>query len=137
MKPAPPFFSAPPLAGLILPALPLSPFAAGAAPEPASPPKIVAIKAGRLIDGLGGPPVRDAVILIQDDRITAVGPGLAIPAGAEIIDLSTKTVLPGLIDCHTHLTQQSGDYYEDLFRRSPIEKAIVAPVYARSTLQAG
>ncbi len=119
------------LAGLALAFLPL----AAAAPEPA--PKIVAVRAGRLIDGQGGPPIRDAVILIQGDRVTAAGPGLAIPAGAEVIDLSRKTVLPGLIDCHTHLTQQSGDYYEDLFRRSPIDKAIVAPVYARRTLEAG
>ncbi len=119
------------LAGLALAFLPL----AAAAPEPA--PKIVAVRAGRLIDGQGGPPIRDAVILIQGDRVTAAGPGLAIPAGAEVIDLSKKTVLPGLIDCHTHLTQQSGDYYEDLFRRSPIDKAIVAPVYARRTLEAG
>ncbi|HET9210321.1 MAG TPA: amidohydrolase family protein [Thermoanaerobaculia bacterium] len=118
------------LAGLALALLSLA-----AAPEPA--PKIIAVRAGRLIDGQGGPPVRDAVILIQGDRVTAAGPGLAIPAGAEVIDLSKKTVLPGLIDCHTHLTQQSGDYYEDLFRRSPIDKAIVAPVYARRTLEAG
>jgi len=119
------------LAGL---ALALLSFAA-AAPEPA--PKVVAVRAGRLIDGQGGPPVRDAVILIQGDRVTAAGPGLAIPAGAEVIDLSKKTVLPGLIDCHTHLTTQSGDYYEDLFRRTPIDQAIVAPVYARRTLEAG
>jgi imidazolonepropionase-like amidohydrolase len=119
------------LAGLALAFLPL----VAAAPEPA--PRIVAVRAGRLIDGQGGPPVRDAVILIQGDRVTAVGPGLAIPAGAEVIDLSKKTVLPGLIDCHTHLTTQSGDYYEDLFRHSPIDQAIVAPVYARRTLEAG
>jgi imidazolonepropionase-like amidohydrolase len=118
------------LAGL---ALALLSFAA--APEPT--PRIVAVRAGRLIDGQGGSPVRDAVILIQGDRVTAAGPGLAIPAGAEVIDLSKKTVLPGLIDCHTHLTQQSGDYYEDLFRRTPIDQAIVAPVYARRTLEAG
>ena len=46
-------------------------------------------------------------------------------------------MLPGLIDCHTHLTQQSGDYYESLFRRSPIDSAVVAHVYARRTLEAG
>ena len=121
------------LAGLALALLPFT--ALGAAPEPA--PRIVAVRAGRLIDGQGGPPVRDAVILIQGDRVTAAGSGLAIPAGAEVIDLSKKTVLPGLIDVHTHITSQSGDYYEDLFRRSPIDMAIVAPVYARRTLEAG
>jgi imidazolonepropionase-like amidohydrolase len=124
------------LAGLAL-ALFLSPDPGAAAPEPASPPRIVAVRAGRLIDGQGGAPIRDAVILIQGDRITAVGPGLPIPAGAEVVDLSRRTVLPGLIDCHTHLTSQSGDYYEDLFRRSPIDLAVVAHVYARRTLEAG
>jgi imidazolonepropionase-like amidohydrolase len=124
------------LAGLALAFLPFTDLGA-AAPEPAPAPRIVAVRAGRLIDGQGGPPVRDAVILIQGDRVTAAGSGLAIPAGAEVIDLSKKTVLPGLIDCHTHLTQQSGDYCEDLFRRSPIDQAIVAPVYARRTLEAG
>jgi imidazolonepropionase-like amidohydrolase len=103
----------------------------------AKPPRIVAVCAGRLIDGRGGPPLRDAVILIAGERITAVGTGLIIPAGADVIDLSRSTVLPGLIDVHTHLTQQSGSYYEDLFRRSPIDQAIVAPVYARRTLEAG
>ncbi|HEY0511261.1 MAG TPA: amidohydrolase family protein [Thermoanaerobaculia bacterium] len=124
------------LAVLALAVLP-SPGRSAAAPEPAKPPRIVAVRAGRLIDGRGGAPVRDAVILIQGDRITAVGSGLALPAGAEVIDLSRKTVLPGLIDCHTHLTSQSGDYYENLFRRSPIDLAVVAHVYARRTLEAG
>jgi imidazolonepropionase-like amidohydrolase len=124
------------LAGLALALLPL-PDLGAAAPEPAKPPRIVAVRAGRLIDGQGGAPIRDAVILIQGDRITAVGPGLPIPAGAEIVDLSGKTVLPGLIDCHTHMTSQSGDYYEDLFRRTPIDVAVVAHVYARRTLEAG
>ncbi|HEY0554568.1 MAG TPA: amidohydrolase family protein [Thermoanaerobaculia bacterium] len=126
-------------AGLIVAALALATLssAAATAASETAPPKIIAVKAGRLIDGLGGAPVRDAVILIQGDRITAIGSGLAIPAGAEIVDLSKKTVLPGLIDCHTHMTSQSGNYYEDLFRRSPIDVAVMAHVYARRTLEAG
>src|SRR4051812_8930660 len=78
------------------------------APSPA-PLHRLAVRAGRLIDGTGAAPVRDAVILIEGDRITAVGPGLAIPPGTEVVDLSHSTVLPGLIDCHTHITSQSGD----------------------------
>jgi imidazolonepropionase-like amidohydrolase len=97
----------------------------------------IAIRAGRLIDGRGGPPVANAVILIEGDRITAVGPGLAIPPNAHVIDLSRSTVLPGFIDCHTHVTSQPTDYYEDIFRRSPIDVAITAPVYAKRTLEAG
>ena len=72
--------------------------------------KRVAIRAGRLIDGRGGPPIANAVILIEGDRITAVGPGLTIPANARVIDLSRSTVLPGFIDCHTHVTSQPTDY---------------------------
>src|SRR6185295_12468144 len=106
-------------------------------PNQPEPPRRIAVRAGRLIDGTDAAPIRNAVILIEGDRITAVGSGLAIPAGAEVVDLSHATVLPGLIDCHTHLTGQSGNYYEDLFRRSPIDQAVVAHVYARRTLEAG
>jgi imidazolonepropionase-like amidohydrolase len=125
------------LSCLVLVLLPLS-FAAAAEPaQPVRPLKVVAVRAGRLLDGRGGAPLRDAVILVTGDRITAVGAGLPIPAGAEVVDLSGETVLPGLIDCHTHITQQSGDYYEGIFRRSPIDSAVVAHVYARRTLEAG
>ena len=102
-----------------------------------STPTRTAIRAGRLIDGRGGPPVANAVILIDGDKITAVGPGLAIPANARVIDLSRSTVLPGFIDAHTHVTSQPRDYYEDLFRKSPIDVAITAHVYAKRTLDAG
>jgi imidazolonepropionase-like amidohydrolase len=99
--------------------------------------KHIAIRAGLLIDGLGGPPLADAVILIENDTIKSVGQKMAIPAGAEIIDLSRSTVLPGFIDCHTHITMQPSDYYESLFRRSPIDVAVMAHLYARRTLEAG
>jgi imidazolonepropionase-like amidohydrolase len=101
------------------------------------PAKQLAIRAGLLIDGLGGPPVADAVILIENDMIKAVGAKLPVPAGAEIIDLSRSIVLPGLIDCHTHITLEPLEYYEGLFRRSPIDAAIMAPLFARRTLEAG
>jgi imidazolonepropionase-like amidohydrolase len=110
-----------------------------AAPKTEKPeaPKRLAIRAGRLLDGTGAPPVRNAVLLIEGDRITAVGPDVKIPPGVETLDLSKSTVLPGLIDCHTHITSQSGDYLNDLFRRSPIDVAVTAHVYARRTLEAG
>ncbi|WP_010219148.1 Xaa-Pro dipeptidase [Sphingomonas sp. PAMC 26621] len=76
--------------------------AAGAAPASA---KTVVVTAAHMIDVLGGKRVDDAQIVIVDGRITTVGKrGDAIPAGAERIDLGNRTVLPGLIDMHVHLT---------------------------------
>jgi imidazolonepropionase-like amidohydrolase len=77
-------------------------------PFVASPRKgkgVVAIKAARLIDGTGRPPVLNAVVVVTDDRITAVGPAdrVTIPAGAKTIDLGDTTLLPGFIDAHTHI----------------------------------
>src|SRR5919204_1255644 len=68
--------------------------------------QVKAIRAGRLVDGSGNV-LANAVIVIERDRITSVGTG-APPAGAEVIDLSRYTVVPGLIDVHTHMT-----YYWD------------------------
>jgi imidazolonepropionase-like amidohydrolase len=110
----------------------LSSPAAAQTPEDAAR---VAIRAGRLIDGLGGAPLTGATILIEGDRIRAVGVGLSIPAGVRVIDLSRMTVLPGLIDCHTHITTAPGEASE--FRSSFLDAAILAPSYARATLEAG
>jgi len=63
----------------------------------------LAIRAGRLVDPETAQVLTDQVILVEDGRFTAVGPNLAIPAGAEVIDLSDLTVLPGLVDAHNHL----------------------------------
>jgi imidazolonepropionase-like amidohydrolase len=100
--------------------------------------KITVIKAGKLIDTENGKVLNDQIIIIDSDTIKAVGSNLAIPQDANIIDLSKATVLPGLIDCHTHITAQpSGDYYGDIFRKSPIDYAVVAHIYAKRTLEAG
>jgi imidazolonepropionase-like amidohydrolase len=77
---------------------------------------ITAIKAGRLIDPENGSVATNQVILIEGEKITAVGTNLAIPAGAQIIDLSKLTVLPGLVDTHTHMAitykeQPENNYY--------------------------
>jgi imidazolonepropionase-like amidohydrolase len=81
----------------------------------------VAIVGGFLIDGFGGPPVSDSVILIRGDRITAVGQEgrLAVPAGSRVIDANGYTVMPGLIDAHVHLDILGhGDYptWHDMVR---------------------
>ncbi len=100
--------------------------------------KLKAIKAGKLIDVVNGTVLTNQIILIDSNTIIDIGPSLSIPANAEVIDLSNATVLPGLIDCDTHLTSQpSGDYYGDIFRKSPIDVAITAHIYAKRTLEAG
>jgi imidazolonepropionase-like amidohydrolase len=76
-----------------------------------TPARQLAIRCRQLLDGKSPGSLSDAVIVIEGDRITAVGRGLKIPAGAEVIDLSRATVLPGLIDTHTHLTY----HYRDRF----------------------
>lgn len=100
-------------------------------------PKVTAIKAGRLIDGISSTVINNAFIIIEGDKIIAVGSDVKVPAGAEVIDLKNSTVLPGLIDCHTHITGQPTNFYDDIFRRSPIDDAITAHIYAKRTLEAG
>lgn len=70
-----------------------------------------AIFCGTLIDGTGGPALRDAVVLVEGGTVTGLGPasGVPVPPGAERVDLGACTVLPGLIDCHTHLAAHFGD----------------------------
>ena len=81
-------------------------FAIGAlAQESAAP--VTAVRAGRLIDVDAGRVLTNQIILIRGGKIEALGDNLAIPAGATTIDLSKMTVLPGLIDCHTHLADGS------------------------------
>jgi len=82
--------------------------------QPSSSP-VTAIKAGRLIDPETGTAAARQVILVQGEKITAVGPNPAIPAGARVLDLSGLTVLPGLVDAHTHMAltykEQPENYY--------------------------
>ncbi|MBW1811848.1 MAG: amidohydrolase family protein [Deltaproteobacteria bacterium] len=75
-----------------------------------------AIKAGLLIDGQGGDPIEDAVLLIEGNTITTAGPAASIniPAGAKITDAAGKTMMPGLIDVHVHVTSMSVDLEQRL-----------------------
>src|SRR5687767_1568547 len=79
----------------------------GSPPAPSGRGDLIAVKAGSLIDGRGGPPLAGPVVIVRGDRIEAVGQRLAVPAGARVIDLGPgATLLPGLIDLHTHLTSE-------------------------------
>jgi len=103
--------------------------------------RIVLIKAGRLIDVRAGKVLEAQGILIESERIKEVGPLASIlpkvPKGATVIDLSSATVLPGLIDCHTHVTWQPENYNDDIFRKSAINRAVVAHIYEKPKLDAG
>jgi imidazolonepropionase-like amidohydrolase len=103
----------------------------------AQAPKITAIKAGRALDVRTGQMTNNAVILIDGERIAAIGANLAIPAGAEVIDLSTMTVLPGLIDSHTHLTFEPGIGGVSGITRSVPRQTLTGAKNARITLLAG
>ena len=112
--------------------------AVAADPVPTPPPPQVAVKAGRLIDVKAGAVVANAVVLIQDGRVKAVGPSVAIPAGATVIDLSGYTVLPGLIDCHTHLVADASDADPlSELKSSSAKRAFESVPNARVTLEAG
>ena len=99
----------------------------------------VVIHAGRLIDGAAKVPRETMSIVIHDDRITSVVPGFVSPAGARVIDLSRSTVLPGLIDCHDHITQSfhAGDPIRAAVTRTNFDDEIDAVNNARATLLAG
>jgi imidazolonepropionase-like amidohydrolase len=105
----------------------------------AAPPRVIAIRAGRLVDVERGEVRRDQLILVQGERVTAIQPGSSRPpAGASVIDLSRYSVLPGLIDCHAHLIGDLTDADALLpLQRSAAQEAFSGVRNARSTLLAG
>ncbi|MGE5833968.1 MAG: amidohydrolase family protein [Acidobacteriota bacterium] len=96
------------------------------------------IQAGRLIDGIGTAPRERASILVAGDRIVAIQDGWQTPPGAKVIDLRSSTVLPGLIDCHTHITGEgTGNAIVKAATETPLDDAVRSTVYAKRTLDAG
>ncbi len=108
----------------------------------AEAPRPVVLRAARLFDGTSDTVTSGGVaVLIEGGKIRAVGKNVAVPAGAEVIELGDVTLLPGLIDAHTHLSMQNSDNWAqdqvDRLRRHPAEQAYYAAGYARRTVEAG
>src|SRR5678815_5326501 len=91
--------------------------------------QVIAIRAGRLFDSRSGSMLSNQVVLIRGDRIADVGPSVAIPPDTRVIDLSSATVMPGMIDAHVHVYPQ-----DDLSMQM---RTIVAVASAQADLEAG
>jgi imidazolonepropionase-like amidohydrolase len=110
---------------------------------PVAQPSSTVIRAGLLIDVEAGTAAANQTIVIENGRITAVGARLAAPAGANVVDLSKYTVLPGLFDAHAHLCidvnlrRDAGSYLYTTLRDPDSFRSIQGTVHARSMLDAG
>jgi len=119
---------------ILMPAALVASIAAGAV---AQQPATVLVRAARIIDGRGGAPLIGAALLIRGDRIERVGLAAELRAD-RVIDLGSATVLPGLIDLHTHLTDEVGTNWERaLLTTTPGKAAIFGAKNAHDTLLAG
>lgn len=121
------------LANLFLMLLPLGVLAQAEVP--------VVLKAAHLFDSRSGQLSRNGVVVVQGEKILAVGSGVNIPSNARVIDLGDATLLPGFIDAHVHITSELNDnYYRgfyDNMLRFPVEQSHYAARYAKRTLDAG
>ncbi len=110
---------------------------AAAAQTPAAAP-LTALQCGHVIDTAEGKMLGATTVVVEGGHIRELASGATAPAGARVVDLSTQTCMPGLIDSHTHLTgQTSRSQYVDKFHWNVADYAIRSTVYARRTLLAG
>jgi len=129
-------------AGVLCPALLATPLPAAETPKAAEP--VTVIRAGVLIDGVSASARRDQAVVVRGNRIESVGDAATtkVPDGARVVDLSRATVLPGLIDSHTHVFLQGedpaeGGYDAQLLRHPASFRAARATVSARRALEQG
>ncbi len=100
--------------------------------------QVTAIRAGKLIDPDSGAVLASQTIIIRDGKIESVGSNLTIPAGTKVIYLTNMTVLPGLIDCHTHLADGARDLEPmDQFKKTAARIALESVPNARAMLESG
>lgn len=97
----------------------------------------VVLKAARMIDGKSNTVVENAIVVIENEKIISAGAMASIPAGASVIDLGSVTILPGLIDCHDHLTADPEDSGYNSLGVSVPAQALHGASNARKTLEAG
>src|SRR5439155_4542401 len=113
-----------------------------AAQQPGAP-AVTAIRAGRLLDPEAGRILQNQVILVEGARIRDVGPNVQVPAGAQVIDLSAMTVMPGLVDAHNHLAltykpePESNIYYYTYVQEATALRAIQAAANGMQMLASG
>lgn len=103
--------------------------------------QLTAIKCGKLIDGKSDKPMENVIVLVEGNKIKEVGKNVTIPSNASLIDLSNATVLPGLIDAHTHVLLQgditSEDYDAQLLKESIPYRTLRAAVACKTALMNG
>lgn len=99
--------------------------------------KKVAFNGGFLIDGTGKAPVENSVVLVEDDKITYAGENRAIPPECEIVDITGKTIMPGLIDAHLHFSGNLTDNDTDWVMEHNYQKAVVAVQQTHECLETG
>jgi len=102
---------------------------------------LTALKCGRLINGKSDKPLEHVTVLVEGNTIKSVGADVVIPSDARVIDLSTETVLPGLIDCHTHVLLQGDiteeDYAEQILKESIPYRTLRASAACKTALMNG
>jgi imidazolonepropionase-like amidohydrolase len=100
--------------------------------------QVTVVRAGHLIDPDSGTVLTNQIIIIKDGKVQAVGASLKIPENAAVIDLQDKTVLPGLIDCHTHVADGHGDGDPfNVLRKTASQIALESVTNARAMLLSG